>query len=250
MSEIYGQIPMTPDSTIKWDIVNWSRLGGFALLSQECPSETVDMLRRVSAVQITDPRTKLGRELGSGSSGTVYGLSQDLAVKVTYFSRPASDHFPELRTMVTLSEGLARIQPNRDSVVDYTAPTHYGAYFPYQHNGAGTCVIAMSRLLGYRKNQLSRAQHRLVPSVVARVATYGAAVQQCGGDPTAYDFDMDPDNELFQILGIHYEPAPSRLRNSKLQVVKLDADKYRPLETLYITDTSLYDEFDVPDGPR
>jgi hypothetical protein len=229
--ESASEIPMTPDRSVIWNVIDCPEIGGSMLVSPDCSEEVLGVLRKVAVARTIDPNVSIGRPTSGGASSIVYEWPRPhLALKVIHdFKLPLSE-YEALKANVTLSEGFKRIQP-APSKTAYTAPDYFGAYFPYEIGGRGTSVWAMTFESGKGRHELSSSIRRTIPTRRQRAAVYGRALRACGGHLDQYDLDMDDTNEIFRV-----PPSPQQeasVGRVALTIVKLDiSDRRSLLESL------------------
>jgi hypothetical protein len=239
MTEIYSKIPMTPDRTVEWDVIDRPETGGFILMPPDGDQRIINILTRVATARVIDPGAHIAKILGEGSGGIVYAWPDPPMALKAMHTRGAADDFPALQRNVTLSVGLQRIKHPKG--VTLTTPQYHGAFFPYQH-GAGMSLWAMSQEKGATWPHLPKEMRQRLPSLQQRQALYSEAMQACMGSADLYGLDMAASNELVRPTATTPGQAAA-VGETALTVVKLDV---AGIEIPMRQDTSLYDNYPTP----
>lgn len=224
--ESASAVPMTPDGTVIWDVTDCPEIGGSMLTAPNCTPDILTVLRKVSIARRIDPHIRVAPIIHEQPASIVYKWpNPSLALKevVRNFYQPNAERLA-LQANVTLAEGLRRIMGTRQHKVRYTTPQYYGAYFPYEVNNWSLPIWVMSYEAGVPRSRLSADIRRTIPNPTKRRQVYNRALQACGGEPSAYDLDMNNANELIRVE----DPLTSRhaIGGSALTIVKLDISDY------------------------
>jgi hypothetical protein len=225
--ERFDRVAMTPDATVEWDVLDCPDIGGSMLLAPDCTERVTEALWKATIAVAADPYTRIGPFIGAGVAGAVYEWpSLPLALKVAYSFKPSLAEYDALKANVTLAAGLKRIPDARNDRVEYTAPSYHGAYFPYESEGRGSSVWAMSYEPGKTRPNLPVPIRRTIPAAKQRAAVYKRALEACGGNPANYQLDMGPDNEIFRATSDAL-PGSAAIGAAALTIVKLDIKEAR-----------------------
>lgn len=224
--EYSDKVAMTPDETVKWDVLDCPDIGGSMLLAPDCTESVAEALRKATIATAADPYARIGPFVGAGVAGKVYKWpSLPLALKVAHEYKPPLAEYDALKANVTLATGLKRVPDAQDEEVEYIAPSYHGAYFPYESEGRGASVWAMSYEPGGKRRGLPLPIRRTIPATRQRAAVYSRAIVACDGDPSNYELDMGPDNEIFRTRS-NVSPN-SAIGAAALTIVKLDIKEAR-----------------------
>ena len=246
----HPEIPMTPDGTEVWSVIDWPGIGGFALSAPGCSNDDLAILYRAAAGIADYPQMSVGGYIDGGGSGNVFRWgTSNRALKVMH-KRLSATEFPHLQANITLRAGLQRWPSPPEAKVTYTAPDYLAAYFPYPEHGRGSSIWLMSYEPGSKRHNLAPDFRKMIPHPSRRAHVYHQALRASGGNPADYRLDMDKIfNELFR-PGLVPADTPQAVGDLALTIVKFDIGRMLhpdPIaEFLLPPNTWLYDDYDTP----
>lgn len=200
-------VPMTPDKTVAWHLLEVPTLGGDLYHASDAPG---DLPEQVLAVAANKERAFVHPTVLQISDTHAVVADRELVYKVGFVPFPDQVlGLSAVRANVALHEGLQRISQTTDKASPigphyYAAPRMHAVYMP--HDTSSRAVVVMSQEQGRIPNANE------VPAPSEQAAHYAAAVGACGlsGNKVYYD------NFRKNLLISPDEQA------GKLRIVKLD----------------------------